>query len=59
MEQSPECAILQYSSSVMQVTDSFFESGITFFTNLIYTAIHYTVTNGDVSPFVGHNAILR
>jgi hypothetical protein len=59
MEQSPECAILQYSSGVMQVTDSFFENGITFFTNLIYTAIRYTVANGDVSPFVGHNAILR
>jgi hypothetical protein len=59
MEQSPECAILQYSSGVMQVTDSFFENGITFFTNLIYTAIRFTVANGDVSPFVGHNAILR
>lgn len=32
---------------------------ITFFTNLIYTAIRYTVSNGDVAPFVGHNAILR
>ena len=31
----------------------------TFFTNLIYTAIKYTVSNGDVAPFVGHNAILR
>ncbi|KAE9378208.1 hypothetical protein N431DRAFT_329529 [Stipitochalara longipes BDJ] len=59
MDQSPECAILQYSSGVMQVIDSFFENGITFFTNLIYTAIRYTVANGDVSPLVGHNAILR
>ncbi|KAH7350772.1 glycosyl transferase family group 2-domain-containing protein [Rhexocercosporidium sp. MPI-PUGE-AT-0058] len=59
MEQSPEVGILQYSSGVMQVADSFFENGITFFTNLIYTAICYTVANGDVSPFVGHNAILR
>ncbi|TVY75954.1 hypothetical protein LSUE1_G009438 [Lachnellula suecica] len=59
MEQSPEVGILQYSSGVMQVTDSFFENGVTFFTNLIYTAIRYTVANGDVSPFVGHNAILR
>jgi cellulose synthase/poly-beta-1,6-N-acetylglucosamine synthase-like glycosyltransferase len=32
---------------------------ITFFTNLIYTSIRYTVSNGDVAPFVGHNAILR
>ncbi|KAK2624996.1 hypothetical protein QTJ16_005365 [Diplocarpon rosae] len=59
MEQSPEVGILQYSSGVMQVTTSFFENGITFFTDLIYTAICYTVANGDVSPFVGHNAILR
>ncbi|KAH7420000.1 glycosyl transferase family group 2-domain-containing protein [Cadophora sp. MPI-SDFR-AT-0126] len=59
MEQSPEVGILQYSSGVMQVTDSFFENGITFFTNLIYTAICFTVANGDVAPFVGHNAILR
>ncbi|KAH6674286.1 glycosyl transferase family group 2-domain-containing protein [Halenospora varia] len=59
MEQSPEVGILQYSSGVMQITDSFFENGITFFTNLIYTAIRYTVANGDVSPFVGRNAILR
>lgn len=35
------------------------ETSITFFTNLIYTAISYTVSNGDVAPFVGHNAILR
>lgn len=27
MEQSPECTILQYSSGVMQVTDTFFENG--------------------------------
>lgn len=26
---------------------------------MIYTAIRYTVSNGDVAPFVGHNAILR
>ncbi|KAL8947354.1 MAG: hypothetical protein Q9222_006358 [Ikaeria aurantiellina] len=59
MEASPQVAILQYSSGVMNVTTSFFENGITFFTNLIYTAIKYAVSNGDVAPFVGHNAILR
>lgn len=59
MDQSPEVGIMQFSSGVMNVTDSFFENGITFFTNLIYTAIRYTVSNGDVAPFVGHNAILR
>lgn len=50
---------MQFSSGVMQVVHTYFENGITFFTNLIYTAIKYTVANGDVAPFVGHNAILR
>jgi hypothetical protein len=59
MEQSPEVAIIQYASGVMNVTDSFFEKGITFFTNLIYTQIQFSVANGDVAPFVGHNAVLR
>ena len=55
----PNVGILQFSSGVMQVVHTYFENGITFFTNLIYTAIKYTVANGDVAPFVGHNAILR
>ncbi|TKX20742.1 hypothetical protein C1H76_7128 [Elsinoe australis] len=59
MELSPEVAILQYASGVMNVTDSFFERGITFFTNLVYTQIKYAVASGDVAPFVGHNAVLR
>ncbi|KAH0541792.1 hypothetical protein FGG08_003747 [Glutinoglossum americanum] len=59
MELSPEVGIMQFSSGVMQVVNTYFENGITFFTNLIYTAIRYTVANGDVAPFVGHNAILR
>ncbi|KAL5118210.1 hypothetical protein ACEQ8H_003882 [Pleosporales sp. CAS-2024a] len=59
MEHSPEVGILQFSSSVMQVVHTYFENGIAFFTNLIYTAISYTVSNGDVAPFVGHNAMLR
>jgi len=59
MEASPEVGIMQFSSGVMQVVNTYFENGITFFTNLIYTAIRYTVANGDVAPFVGHNAILR
>ncbi|OAP55210.1 hypothetical protein AYL99_10910 [Fonsecaea erecta] len=59
MEQSLNVGIMQFASGVMQVVHTFFENGITFFTNLIYTAIEYTVANGDVAPFVGHNAILR
>ena len=37
MEQSPQVAIIQMNSGVMNVTDSYFENGITFFTNLVYT----------------------
>ena len=59
MEQSPQVAIIQFASGVMNVTSSWFENGITFFTNLVYTAIQYAVANGDVAPFVGHNAIMR
>lgn len=43
----------------MQVVHTFFENGITYFTNVIYSAIGYVVSNGDYAPFVGHNAILR
>ncbi len=32
---------------------------VTWFTNLIYTAITYAVASGDACPFVGHNAVLR
>ena len=59
MTASPEVGILQFNSGVMQVQHDYFENSITFFTNLIYSAIRYTVSNGDVAPFVGHNALLR
>ncbi|KIW19871.1 hypothetical protein PV08_00446 [Exophiala spinifera] len=59
MESSPEVAIIQFSSGVLNVTTSFFERTVTFFTNLVYTAIRFAVANGDVPAFVGHNAILR
>src|SRR2546423_3279048 len=59
MEMSPEVAIIQFSSGVMNVTDSWFEKAITFFTNFVYTSIRFAVANGDVAPFVGHNAFLR
>ncbi|KAH8786192.1 glycosyl transferase family group 2-domain-containing protein [Hyaloscypha finlandica] len=59
MELPPRVAIIQFSSGVLQVAHNYFENGITFFTNLIYTAIRFGVASGDVAPFVGHNAILR
>ncbi|KAJ5986604.1 hypothetical protein N7451_010969 [Penicillium sp. IBT 35674x] len=59
MHESPEVAILQHGSGVMQVVHNMFENGIAYFTNVVYTAIKYGVGSGDVSPFVGHNAFLR
>ncbi|KAL2152574.1 hypothetical protein VTH82DRAFT_5758 [Thermothelomyces myriococcoides] len=59
MEQSPEVAILQFQSGVMNVTNSFFENGVTWFTRLIYSCITFAVASGDACPFVGHNALLR
>jgi hypothetical protein len=48
----------EYTISTILLTTNW-TNRVTFFTNLIYTAIRYTVANGDVAPFVGHNAILR
>jgi hypothetical protein len=33
--------------------------GITYFTNLIYTAVTFAVGSGETAPFVGHNSFLR
>lgn len=59
MEKCKNVAVLQFASGVMNVTNNFFERGITFFTKLVYTQIKFAVSNGDVAPFVGHNAMLR
>lgn len=32
---------------------------VTYFTNLVYLLISFSVGNGDYAPFVGHNAFLR
>ncbi|KAL1955710.1 hypothetical protein VTO42DRAFT_8182 [Malbranchea cinnamomea] len=56
---SPEVAIIQHNTGVMQVSGDYFENGITFFTNLIYSAIRFAVGSGETAPFVGHNAFLR
>ncbi|KAF2672593.1 hypothetical protein BT63DRAFT_466148 [Microthyrium microscopicum] len=55
---SPEVAIIQHSTGVMQVAHDYFENGITFFTTLIYSSIRFAVANGEVSAFVGHNAFI-
>lgn len=56
---SPEAAIVQHSTGVMQITHDYFENGITYFTNLIYSSIRFSIGSGETAPFVGHNAFLR
>ena len=56
---SPEVAIIQHATGVMQVSWDYFENAITYFTNLVYTAIRFSAGSGEVGPFVGHNAFLR
>ncbi|KAH9938818.1 glycosyl transferase family group 2-domain-containing protein [Epithele typhae] len=55
----PEVAIIQHESDVMQVAHHYFENGITHFTRRINRCISMCCANGEVAPFVGHNAFLR
>ncbi len=40
----------------MQVVHDYFENGITFSTDLIYTFVRFSIGSGEVAPFVGHGA---
>ncbi|KAL8276305.1 hypothetical protein RQP46_011300 [Phenoliferia psychrophenolica] len=59
MEQSPEVGILQHASGTFLAGAGYFETGISFFTTIINHSISWTVANGNLAPFVGHNAFLR
>lgn len=59
MHESPDVAIIQHESDVMQVAHHYFENGITHFTRRINKCISLGCANGEVAPFVGHNAFLR
>lgn len=55
----PTVAVVQHESDVMQVAHHYFENGIAYFTRRINRCISMTCANGEVAPFVGHNAFLR
>ena len=55
----PEVGIIQHESDVMQVANHYFENGIAHFTRRINKSISLGCSNGEVAPFVGHNAFLR
>ncbi|KAH7103336.1 glycosyl transferase family group 2-domain-containing protein [Auriculariales sp. MPI-PUGE-AT-0066] len=59
MAESPEVAIIQHVSDAMQVAHHYFENGIAYFTRRINHAISVACSNGEIAPFVGHNAFLR
>lgn len=41
------------------MSHDYFENAMAFFTRTIYNAIMLSVSGGDISPLVGHNAFLR
>ncbi|KAF5353817.1 hypothetical protein D9758_010571 [Tetrapyrgos nigripes] len=57
--QCPDVAIIQHESDVMQVAHHYFENGISHFTRRINKCISMGCANGEVAPFVGHNAFLK
>ncbi|TFK78948.1 tubulin-domain-containing protein, partial [Polyporus arcularius HHB13444] len=59
LAQCLEVAIIQHESDVMQVAHHYFENGIAHFTRRINKCISVGCANGEVAPFVGHNAFLR
>ncbi|KAL0574641.1 hypothetical protein V5O48_007337 [Marasmius crinis-equi] len=59
MHHSPSLAIIQHESDVMQVAHHYFENGIAYFTRRVNKCIGIACANGEVAPFVGHNAFLR
>ncbi|KAI0707462.1 glycosyl transferase family group 2-domain-containing protein [Cerioporus squamosus] len=59
LAECPEVAIIQHESDVMQVAHHYFENGIAHFTRRINKCISVGTANGEVAPFVGHNAFLR
>ncbi|KAI0808303.1 glycosyl transferase family group 2-domain-containing protein [Fomes fomentarius] len=59
LAECPDVAIIQHESDVMQVAHHYFENGIAHFTRRINKCISVGCSNGEVAPFVGHNAFLR
>ncbi|OJA16706.1 hypothetical protein AZE42_11524 [Rhizopogon vesiculosus] len=58
-EDGAEVGVLQHESDVLQVAHHYFENAISFFTRRVNKSISMMCANGEVAPFVGHNAFLR
>ncbi|TEB25063.1 hypothetical protein FA13DRAFT_1637964 [Coprinellus micaceus] len=59
MAEDPRVAIIQHESDVLKVVGHYFENGIAYFTRRINRCISISCANGEVAPFMGHNAFLR
>ncbi|KAF8623867.1 hypothetical protein AX17_007269 [Amanita inopinata Kibby_2008] len=59
LAECPDVGIIQHESDVMQVAHHYFENGIAHFTRRINKCISMGCANGEIAPFVGHNAFLR
>ncbi|KAK7472064.1 hypothetical protein VKT23_000178 [Stygiomarasmius scandens] len=59
MAEDPDVAIIQHECDVMQVAHHYFENGLAYFMRRINRCISMACANGEVAPFVGHNAFLR
>jgi Glycosyl transferase family group 2 len=55
----PNAQTFFFVVDVMQVAHHYFENGIAHFTRRINKCISMACANGEVAPFVGHNAFLR
>ncbi|KAJ6449984.1 glycosyl transferase family group 2-domain-containing protein [Mycena sanguinolenta] len=59
LSECPEVAIIQHESDILQVTGRYFENGVAHFTRRATKSISMACANGDLAPFMGHNAFLR
>ena len=59
MEFCPKVAFMQFFTIPFLQTESYFERGISYFTEIIYSSIGLLCAGGDISPLVGHNVLIR
>jgi len=59
MRASPAVAIIQHESAILKVAHHYLENGLAYLTHRITRTISLACANGEVPPFMGHNAFLR
>ncbi|KAF5369511.1 hypothetical protein D9758_002777 [Tetrapyrgos nigripes] len=59
MYDSPTVAIIQHESDILKVAHHYFENMMAYLTRRITRTISMACANGEIPPFMGHNAFLR